>query len=515
MTSRQEAERSESGAALLIAIFALLLISVIAIALVVSSGTDSALAGNYRMASSAYYAGVAGLEEARGRLLWKNPDYINKTNSYSNLLNSSGLPTWSLTQVLYITNPAPGEAVDPTSSNPANYPDTEYAQEFSWGLSGAAVQQIASVSSAAALPGPSYKWVRINPITEQSLKIDVNNDGVLDTATVLFYDPAHLNPSNQPAPSLVVPPGPPTPTSVQALEITALAVLPNGSRRLLQYVVAPLVISPDTADQNFPAALTLDGNSVSFATPGAPSYQINGVDACNPPPPPGLPNAVASVGYTNSGDYTGIYNEVRPEQANYPGTPVSSSPPPPGYTATTPSLLNATLRQSWLTPASLDAVVQDIVKSADVIIQGPATGTNILNSAGGMSASNPMTVVVNGDLNLNGWHHAGFGLLLVTGTLYYDPDASWNGLVLVVGQGVFSSSKNGSAGFTGAVFVAKTRDGSGNLLSGPSLGSAFFGSLTSYGSSPGTGIAYNSCWVKSAQGPLSYKVLSFHEIPTT
>ena len=123
MTSRQEAERSESGAALLIAIFALLLISVIAIALVVSSGTDSALAGNYRMASSAYYAGVAGLEEARGRLLWKNPDYINKTNSYSNLLNSSGLPTWSLTQVLYITNPAPGEDVQPTSSNPAKYPD--------------------------------------------------------------------------------------------------------------------------------------------------------------------------------------------------------------------------------------------------------------------------------------------------------------------------------------------------------------------------------------------------------
>ncbi len=45
-----------------------------------------------------------------------------------------------------------------------------------------------------------------------------------------------------------------------------------------------------------------------------------------------------------------------------------------------------------------------------------------------MSLSNPMTVVVNGDLDLSGWHNAGFGLLLVTGTLHYDPDASWNGL---------------------------------------------------------------------------------------
>ena len=69
--------RNDDGVALLIAIFALLLISVVGIALVVSSGTDSALAGNYRMAVGAYYAGRAGLEEARGRLLYKNPNYIN------------------------------------------------------------------------------------------------------------------------------------------------------------------------------------------------------------------------------------------------------------------------------------------------------------------------------------------------------------------------------------------------------------------------------------------------------
>ena len=127
---------------MLIAIFALLLISVVGIALVVSSGTNSSLAGNYRTATSAYYAGMAGLEEARGRLLWKNPDYINITNSYPNLMSTSGIPAWGLTQVLYITNPAPGETVNPISANPANYPDTEYAVEFPWGLGGAAVQQV-------------------------------------------------------------------------------------------------------------------------------------------------------------------------------------------------------------------------------------------------------------------------------------------------------------------------------------------------------------------------------------
>jgi hypothetical protein len=530
---------------MLIAIFALLLISVVAIALVITSGTNSSLAGNYRTATSAYYAAVAGLEEARGRLLWKNPDYINLTNSYSNLLASSGVPTWGLTQVMYITNPASGETVDPTSANPSNYPDTEFGLEFPFGLAGAAVQQIPSVSPdlLASLPGPSFKWVRINPITEGALKIDVNEDGVLDSATVLFYDPAHTDPlTGVAAPSLVVPAGPssppvaPTPTAVQALEITALAVAPNGGRRLLQYVVAPLIISPDTTDQNFAAAVTLNGNGVTFQSPGISSYLVNGVDGCSSPAPPGLPNAVASVGYANAADYADIFTQANADKQSYPGSPLSTSPPPPGYTPTMPSLSNlnigypnSVLRQSWLTPASLDSVMQDIVNSADVVIQGSANSQDILNLAPLMSASNPMTIVVNGNLRLNGRGFVGYGLLLVTGSLTYDPDASWNGIVLVVGQGIFASAGSGSGGIVGTVFVAQTRDSSGNLLTGNVLGSGCFGSSSAcgvfgfghghhgfgggYGSNPGFGVNYNSCTVNSAKGPLTYKILSFHEIP--
>lgn len=515
--------RRDAGAALLIAIFALLLVSVVAIALVVSTGTDSALAGNYRTAGGAYYAGIAGLEEARGRLLWKNPDYINKTNGYSNLLNSSGLPTWSLTQVLYITNPAPGETVDPTSANPANYPDTEYAQEFPWGLGGAAVQQIATVSPVSPLPGPSYKWVRINPITEQSLSIDVNGDGVLDGAAVLLYDPAHVNPSNNPAPSLIVPGLTPPATAVQALEITAYAVMPNGSQRLLQYVVAPLVISPDLMDTNFPAALTLDdglpGNALTFNPPSG--YIINGADGCNPPPA-----GVSAIGYTSSADQSYLQTQTNPNKSNYPGAPF----PPPSYSPTLPSLLNTTasspalLRQSWLKPASLDAVMQDIANSADVILgpsgsyfTGPGAnfnGQDIWNAAPAMSASNPMTVVVNGNLTLNGsigGGQSGYGLLLVTGTLTYHPSAGWNGIVLVVGQGnVVLAGHHGSGGLIGSVFVAQTRDNSGNLL--PNLAASFAEEYS--GGAAGAGIVYSSCQVRTAQGPLTYKVLSFHEIPT-
>jgi hypothetical protein len=156
--------------------------------------------------------------------------------------------------------------------------------------------------------------------------------------------------------------------------------------------------------------------------------------------------------------------------------------------------------------------VQDITNNADVVITGPANSSAIAAGAPTMSAINPMTIVVNGDLNLNA--NTGYGLLLVTGTLTYQPFSNWNGLILVIGKGAFIyNSTGGSGGIQGAVVVAKTRDGSGNLLSGTGpLGSPSF---TSLGSNTNLGIIYNSCWVQSAQGPLSYKVLSFREIPLT
>ncbi len=131
--------RGEAGAALLIAIFALLLISVIAIALIVSAGTDTALAKNYRSSTSAYYAGLAGLEEARGRLLWRNPNYVN--NAIPGFMQASGNPSMTLTQVLYILNPASNELVDPTNLSSSNlYADNEYQQEFGIPVTSAAVQ---------------------------------------------------------------------------------------------------------------------------------------------------------------------------------------------------------------------------------------------------------------------------------------------------------------------------------------------------------------------------------------
>jgi hypothetical protein len=475
--------RSEAGVALLIAIFVLLLIGVTAIALIISSGAESALAGNYRSSASTYYAALAGLEEGRGRLLPSNPDYLGA------FLAPPGaqLP---LGQVRYILNPLPGEIVNPTDlSNASTYPDKEYDKEYGSGaLASATVQSTASVSPAAGIPGPLYKWVRINAVTEKSLNLDVDGRGSNDSSTPLYYDFACLDTPGSPRPSLCLNH---SPNAVQALEVTALAALSNGSQKLLQYIVAPLTpnlnfTGSPSSNLSFPSALTLIGDNVSFTGPNSAQFQVNGNDQC------GATSAVYGIGYTN-----GIVSN--PNQGSYSGAGNLS-----------PNIVNLSgVPPNLQTPSGLDALVQTITQNADAVLTGPTDETKL---PAWMSAGNPVIVVVNGNFDL-GSHSTGFGVLVVTGIFSYDTDSSWKGIILVIGQGTVVSNHltadNGE--IDGAILVAKTRDSVGNLL--PNLGSASF-TTTSDPSGAGLGIYYSSCWIKAVAGPqrLKYHVLSYHQI---
>jgi hypothetical protein len=472
--------RGERGVALLIAIFALLLISVVGIALIVSTGTDSALARNYRTSTGAYYAALAGLEEGRGRLLWKNSAFINKT--VANFVPTGG-GTLDVHQVLYIINPAGGEAVVP--NDPSNaYADTEYGQEFDWGLGGATIQgPVNSVSQTGGYPGPSFKWVRVNPTTEHSMgDVDVDGQNAQDRLTPLFNDGTGLNR---------------TQTGNQVLEVTALAVLPSGAKKMLQYVVTPI-----SFNLPLPAALTLlgsTGNNVQFTGPNHSSFFVNGNDqfavgSCAPGTTP-----VFAIGYANGSDASGI-NATPPAQ--FPGS---------GGSSTTPSVGNVVVPPAFQTPVALNSYLQNIVSNADATISPVPPATSVPGSQlpTAMSVSNPMTVVVTSDLDLTGWHGIGYGLLLVTGTLTYDPDATWNGIVLLVGKGDFVATRGGTHQLNGAMLIAKTVDNNGNPLStfGPS-------SFSQTGGDPsGYGIYYSTCNIKAAQQPSTYKVVSFREIP--
>jgi Tfp pilus assembly protein PilX len=485
--------RSEAGVALLISIFVLLLISIVAIALIVSSGTESALAGNYRSATAVYYAALAGLEEGRGRLLGKNTTSFK--NTAAGFMPSAGV-TLAMGSPRYVINPVSGETVAPW--DPSNqYADTQYGVEFSSSSFSAPPNpspSTSSLSTVAGIQGPLYKWVRINAVSQKSL-------GLGTDTTPLYYDGANLNTTS---------------TGAQVFEITSFAVLPNGSQtngsqKILQYIAAPVPISLPS----FPGALTLAGdstNGVVYTPPTSSSFYASGTDIavpfCTTGPavhavgvfddPPDKANVI-----TGGNGGTGIPAAVRPQY-----TGLSSAPDVADVSSTFPANLQK--------PSQLDALAQIIIQNADVIITPsggppvpPVNGTSLSSSTSGMSSTNPMTVVINGDLDLTGWHNTGYGLLLVTGNLNYDPDASWQGIVLVIGQGTVTGSRSGSGEFDGAFLVAKTRDSTGALLADPNLGKASMIFASGMG---GNGFRYSSCWIQRSQPTASYKILSFHEI---
>ena len=465
--------------ALVIAIFTLMLISVVATALLLMSGTETAMKGNYKSAMHAFYDAKAGLEEGRGRLFWPNP---NIPNPVANCVFPAPGAMMPVNHVCYIVNPSANEVVNPLDLSAGNpYADVEYQQEWGFAVTDASVQVqqpfIASTSpiASANIAGPLFKWVRITPRTDLSAKLGTDN-------TAHFFDGSNTNTTG---------------IGAQVFTITSLAVTPFGSRRMVQYTVATSAFAAALA--TFPSALVLDGNGVSFTGPssvggsgGPGNFQIVGNDINAPS---GTQSGVPAIGYTSSYDGPSV---------SMAAVPSSNYPSPAGV----PNVGLVSLPPILQTPSGLDNLVNSITQNADLVLNPPkGTPADQTNLPSGMNASNPMVVVVNGDFNLHG-NGTGYGLLVVTGTLDYDPDASWNGVILVIGQGTFTSSKRGTGVINGAVFVAQTRDSAGNLLS--NLG---YSSYTQTGG--GSGIRYSSNLVKATQALLPYQVLSFREIPLT
>lgn len=500
---------AQAGIALLISIFILLLISVVAIALLISSNTESALAGNYRSSTAVYYAAMAGLEEARSRLTGKGPSAFKATDP-TNFLPGTAL---NMGDTYYLVNPVSGETITPWDSG-SPYPDNQFFKEYTTSGFNSPLNPSKWANSLwnrndlglnpGNYPGPTYKWVRINAVSEKSLGVDADADGQSDSTTPLYYDGAHFSNSSSAGP--------------QVLELTAYAVLPNGSQKILQYVVAPAPITVP-----IPAALTLSdsaGHAASYHAPASNNYfvvQGNDYDCSGN----ATGNTVPAIGVFSGTSTTADITTVKSGIPSITYTPLSPATVPQNYTGAgaAPDVENisASFPASLQSPSQLDAFAQSIVQSADAVITptpsltppylGTATGSNL--TVLGMTAANPLTVVVNGNLDISSWSSNGYGLLLVTGTFTYDPDTTWDGMILVIGQGIVNGNHLQYGRINGAMFVAKTRDANNNLLTGSNLGGA---SVVFNDNMQGNGIRYSSCWIQKSQPTPVYKVLSFHEI---
>jgi hypothetical protein len=115
----------ERGMAMLVALFTIVLLSVIGLGLMYSTNMETLINSNYRDKQLATYAALSGTQEARDRLQPAAPKVTVPTD----------VPTLTNHMVIYIINPSGGETVapwDPSSNNP--YKDTELCQEGILGL---------------------------------------------------------------------------------------------------------------------------------------------------------------------------------------------------------------------------------------------------------------------------------------------------------------------------------------------------------------------------------------------
>ncbi len=476
------AYRSQRGVALLIAIFVLMMISIIATALILTADMETAFKGNYKTSMQAFYSARAGLEEGRARLWSGHP---NKIGSLAFPASGDPMP---LTDVIYITNPAAGEIVNPIDLSAGNpYADTEYLQEWGNLVNPAKVSTIPSAPNGGGISGPLYKWVRITARSEKSANLAVNGGGFRDFSNPLFFDGTRQVLSTGGGAAV-----PGASQAWQVFTVTALAVTNGtfGSRRLVQYVVAP-----SNFGLSFPSALTLAGPNPTFAPPNSVGFTVVGGDRTNNSPtlcPFPAQNTKSAIGVLGIGN-------VNPAKANIPAilrdnyTDLNSITRPSVFDVT------GTLPPNMQTVVGLEAIVGKIESAATEVVTGPATSLPKIGTP-----SEPVIAVVHGDLTLSGTY-TGTGILVVTGNLNLVNGFDWQGVILVIGQGNMTVSGLADTRIIGAALVAKTRDPANNPL-------ALLGSPSVTWSSSGAGVFYDSCWINRASSGSLYQVLSFREI---
>ena len=533
--NNKHGQRSERGFALFIAIFTLLLITAIAVSMLMLTNTDTNISTNFRDEQTAFFAAKAGLEEVRDRM--RTNAGPNATTSYS--LNNSSItggvqvlpgasapnsapPMFgSALAVTYVTNPLNGETDTPWMTNGSVnvYPDDEICVEafHAGALNGCSGNpprpkgtsnwyQTASANSAyASNPVQAWKWVRINVKTNQTSS-GTSNVSTVDGNTADFnlvcwngsYQLTVASGSCASAGALQVPAQNYTPVYT----LTALAVTPSGSRRMVQMDVATDIIP------NIPGAMVMDGDLPSFSPGTSNAFYACGTDqtSCHgsqtfPPqngtvcPPQGSEPAVGAYDNTSANTITSSFGSGGSSRiGNYSGSPGAVSN------------IGAPLGDGGMnTVQGLTALVNQVAASAS-----PAntyTNTSALTNPGIPSA--PVINVVTGDLNVS--NLTGSGILLVEGNATFTGKPNYDGVILIVGKGNITISGGGNGVIDGAMLVANLFDSSGHpLTSGaPGVPSITFGNGSGGGNMT---VQYDSCWVAAMNQSSPYKSLGVREM---
>src|ERR1700730_2037259 len=219
----------DRGMALVMALIALLIVTSIGLSMMYSADTETSINRNYRDEQTAFYAAKSGIEEARDRM---------RSDAGSGITVSASLPTalpGAASGALYILNPTGGETVAAWLTTNA-YFDDQICKEVdcSGGLVPPTVgwyTTLTSNSAYAASPVLPYKWARI------TIKMNRSASGWSGgTQNFMYVDGKSANANyyvcwngtNEVAQAAACS------ATTRVYVLTALAVTPSGTRRMLQ-----------------------------------------------------------------------------------------------------------------------------------------------------------------------------------------------------------------------------------------------------------------------------------------
>jgi len=427
----KKAKTSERGIALIVALMLLLLISAALMGMIMMSNTETNISANFRDEQTAFFGARAGLEEVRDRLRSGATNTLTANTFFT--LSPMPLPG-AANGILYVTNPASGETVTPWLTTGTNYPDTEICKEVtcssgvptgSWYVTPAA----SASTSYAATPILPWKWVRvmakINKPSASSKLMSVNGSSGSDTTAGYRVC---WNGANE-----VVTAATDCGANAPVYELTALAVTPGGSRRMVQY--------EETLNINIPIVATL---YTKLGTSTGDALNVTGLTdpVCTAPPVYGAASGTSTVTTPGPGNVTGL-----------PAATINNY----GWTLGNMSGLINPLISNATSITTVPGITHDSSTPQNFTLTNGNLGTMptvTRNGSQGITAitapGTPITYAtpVVGNLTLGGGSGGvnGQGVLIVQGNLTIDVGTGFNyyGLIIVTGNVTMISSSNAS-----------------------------------------------------------------------
>jgi hypothetical protein len=452
----------EQGSALLIALFALLLVSAIGFGMLYSSNTETNVNANFRDSQRAYFSARAGLEEARQRLL-------PTSSTPPPIAAPAGMPSTSAANMIYITNPLGSETVDPTNAN-SNYFDMELCHEGFTGLNSAFSGVTASTDckqnppkgpqsgwfTTVASVGPgtggadalSYKWVRVTTKSNVSIA-PYSVDSTQETTNAggpVCWDGLHQRVIAAGASCIAQ-----NPQMYPVWVLTSLAVTPQGSHRMSQMEVAldPPIITNAAVDSQ--AAVETRG-----------SLTVDAYDNCTC-------NATRDNPGCDKSKYA-IYTQGTLTEN---GNPTLTS----GATPTTISMTDPSHPPDW--PYDIDSLINKFKNMPTATTpSGACSGSPAICDSNSATTENwgavdsnfnplapgdmtPQITYLPGNTRMNGV--TGAGILVVDGDLDIHGGMEWYGLVLVRGTIDFTGGGSDHVNLYGAFLNGKDINAVNNM----------------------------------------------------